>query len=317
MDLNRRLFLMTATASAALPARAAQSVARLSGPAFGSSWHAVLPGGIDAAAARQALEVGIASVDATMSPYREDSDLTRFNLSRDTDWQDVAPMLAHTLTVALDIARLTGGAFDPTIGPLVHRYGFGPISGREAGDPAGLDARAGAIRKAAPDLTIDLCGIAKGHALDRMVAALEVLGHTDFLIELGGEVACRGRHPEGRHWLVAVEAPGGGSAQRILRLDGMALATSGHAANGFPPMGLSHIIDPKTTRPASPGLASVSVLAETAEKADGFATALLVLGPEAGPDFARTHGIAALFLTGKGPAFGETMTGTFARHVVR
>ncbi|MDI3338079.1 FAD:protein FMN transferase [Defluviimonas aestuarii] len=317
MDLTRRLFLISALAGAVLPARAAQAATKIAGPAFGSSWHAVLPGGIDAITARRTLMEEIAAVDAAMSPYRTDSGLTRFNRSRDTGWQQVEPMLAHTLSVALDITRLSGGAFDPTIGPLVRRYGFGPIVGPGAGNPAGLHTSPDAIRKAVPDLTIDLCGIAKGYALDRMVAALTTLGHTDFLIELGGEIACRGHHPEGRDWLVAVEAPGGGAAQRVLKLGSKALATSGHAANGFPRLGLSHVIDPGTARPAAPNLASASVLAETAERADALATALLVLGSEAGPDLARARGIDALFLTGTGPAVQEAMTGTFARHIVR
>jgi thiamine biosynthesis lipoprotein len=317
MDLTRRLFLISALAGAVLPARAAQAVTQIAGPAFGSSWHAVLPGGIDAITARRTLMEEIAAVDAAMSPYRAGSDLTLFNRSRDTGWQQVAPMLAHTLSVALDITRLSGGAFDPTVGPLVRRYGFGPIAGPGAGNPAGLHTSPDAIRKAVPDLTIDLCGIAKGYALDRMVAALTTLGHTDFLIELGGEIACRGHHPEGRDWLVAVEAPGGSAAQRVLKPGGMALATSGHAANGFPRLGLSHVIDPRTTGPAAPSLASVSVLAETAERADALATALLVLGSEAGPELARAKGINALFLAVKGPAFQEIMTGAFARHIVR
>ncbi len=316
MDLTRRLFLMSAAASAALPAGAAQAVTRLAGLAFGGSWHVVLPGRIDSDAVRYALLSEIAAVDAAMSPYRAESDLTRFNMSRETGWQKVAPILAQTLSNALDVSRLSGGAFNPTVGPLVHRYGFGPIAGKGAGDPAGLNARPDAIRKAMPELTIDLCGIAKGYALDRMVVALEILGHRNFLIELGGEVACRGRHPEGRDWLVAVETPGGGTAQRIVRPHDMALATSGHAANGYPRLGLSHVIDPRTARPATHGLASVSVLAGTAEQADALATALLVLGPEAGPELARAKGIDALFLAGHGPAYSESMTGTFPRHVL-
>jgi thiamine biosynthesis lipoprotein len=255
------------------------------------------------------------ALSAMMSTYVADSPLSQLN--RTGILENAPPELVEVFLMSRELSELSGGAFDPTIGPLVRRYGFGPIAGPGAGNPAGLHTRPDAIRKAAPDLTIDLCGIAKGYALDRMVAALTTLGHTDFLIELGGEIACRGHHPEDRDWLVAVEAPDGGAAQRVLKLGGMALATSGHVANGFPRLGLSHVIDPGTARPAAPTLASVSVLAETAERADALATALLVLGSEAGPDLARARGIDALFLTGTGPAVQEVMTGTFARHIVR
>ncbi len=317
MKMTRRDVIVSGVAAtfvAAAPAWAA--TARISGPAFGSSWHAVLSPATDAGAAQRAIMAVVEAVDATMSPYRAVSDLSRFNRLRSTDWVPVAPSLAGVLEAALSVRARSRGAFDPTVGPIVHRFGFGPISGGR-GDADGLASRPGAIRKTDPTTTLDLCGIAKGHALDRMAAALTALGHRDALIELGGEVIAIGRHPDGRDWRVAIERPGSAlaTAQRILRLGGLALATSGLSANGIANPRLNHIIDPRTARPVAPGLASVSVLARDAQTADALATALLVMGPEAGPDLAEAEGISALFLVENGPGFREIATGDLSDHI--
>ncbi|WP_347311963.1 FAD:protein FMN transferase [Defluviimonas sp. SAOS-178_SWC] len=316
MHMTRRDVLATGIA-ACMTARAAEAgPARIAGPAFGSSWHVVLPATADKAAATRAIMAETEAVDAAMSPYRADADLSRFNEERGTDWVPVAGSLCRVLDAALRMRARTGGAFDPTVGPAVGRFGFGPIRG-VFGDADGLAVRGAAIRKSHPATTLDLCGIAKGYALDRIAAALAALGHRDALIELGGEVIASGHHPEGRDWLVAIERPGTNpaTAQRIVRPGRLALATSGLSANGFASPRLNHIIDPRTARPVAPGLASVSVLAADAETADALATALLVMGPEAGPALAETQDVAALFLAEDGSDIREIMTGAFADHV--
>jgi FAD:protein FMN transferase len=177
-----------------------------------------------------------------------------------------------------------------------------------------------AVRKAQPDLTLDMCGIAKGHALDRMVDAIEALGSKDFLVEIGGEVATRGQHPEGRPWQVAIESPDPGSQalQRVLDLTGEALATSGDRINGYDhgDRRYSHIIDPHRRRPSSSDLASVSVLAPTAMRADALATALFAMGHEAGPDFAVRNDLPALFLVRDRLGIREIATGAFASRIL-
>jgi thiamine biosynthesis lipoprotein len=216
---------------------------------------------------------------------------------------------------ALGVAEATGGAFDPTMGPLVHRYGFGPITGERAG-PETIEAGLIGIAKTQAGATLDLCGIAKGYALDRLVADMEALGATDLLLELGGEVRALGAHPSGRPWQVAVEDPLSPvlAARHVVRPGGLALATSGLTANGVVgPVTVSHVIDPRTARPAQAYAASVSVLAETGMQADALATALLAMG-EDGPAFATRAGLAALFIPAAG---GESrMTGDFAAFVV-
>lgn len=290
------------------------------GPAFGASWRAVLPPGADARAAGAALQDVVAAVDGAMSPFRADSQIGRFNACDDTGWVAIAPPTRAVVAEALRVARLTGGAFDPTVGPLVGRYGFGPITRGADGDHRDISIGDTTMRKADPRLTLDLCGIAKGHALDRMAGALGAMGLSDFLIELGGEILGRGRHPSGRRWHAGIERPlpGDLTFQRVVDLGGLALATSGDRVNSYMAGGKrhGHVIDPAHRRPAAGPLASVSVFSPRAVTADALATALFAMGPEAGADFARQEAIAALFLLRDGDGIREIATGGFDAHIL-
>ncbi|PSM16378.1 FAD:protein FMN transferase [Nitratireductor sp. StC3] len=303
MKLSRRdlmLFAGGAVLAGALPAEAAEAGQRvLRGPAFGASWTLVAAGPLDAGAIRSAFAAVIASVDGAMSPFRADSELSRFNRAATTGWQALSAASCAVAAEGLRVAALTDGAFNPTLGPLVGRYGFGPIRQGRAGRPGEIEVADGAARKARPDLSLDLCGIAKGHALDRMVAVCRARGMTDFVLELGGEVFAIGRHPSGRRWRIGIERPlPQGGLQRAVALDGMSLATSGDAVNGYAYGGrrYGHIIDPATGAPARSALGSVTVAAETAMTADALATALYGMGARRGPEFARRAAIEALFV---------------------
>ena len=325
MRLHRRK-LMIGVAGAAvaglLPGAvsAGQSAQHIAGLAFGSTWRAVLPSATDPRAARSAVDAVVAAVDGAMSPYRISSDLSRFNASLSSDWIEMPTAAVLTLRESLRIAKLSGGAFDPTVGPLVNHFGFGPIRNGKPGDFAGVELQANAVKKAGPDQTLDLCAIAKGYALDLIAAALVPIAGHDFFVEFGGEIWAQGHHPDGRPWNAAIERPGAApfAAQRIVQITGMAIATSGHAGNGHrnPGPRVSHIIDPRTARPLDNGLASVSVLAPTAQCADAWATALLVLGADAGSALAEIEGISALFLIERGRELRELTTGHFADHIL-
>jgi thiamine biosynthesis lipoprotein len=322
MRLTRRSVLTgagSAFLAGVLPALA--SGARvIGGPAFGTSWRVSLPYGTEEGAIAAAIRSIIESVDAAMSPFRADSEVARFNASGTCDWQALSPETCTVVRQSLDIAARSRGAFDPTVGPIVGRYGFGPIRESSTGSYHDIAARADAVKKSEPSLTLDLCGIAKGHALERMVAALDGFRVTDFLIELGGEVFACGTHPDGRAWQVGIErpVPGPTTLQRIVRLDGRALATSGDAVNGYTIAGrrYNHIIDPRRGEPADNGIASVSVFMSVAATADALATALMAMGPEAGAAFAESEEIPALFIIREGGALREIMTGGFAGAVI-
>jgi thiamine biosynthesis lipoprotein len=294
-----------------LPAYAGTAAVRVyTGPAFGSAWRLVLPDTAEAALAMARLEAIEARIDALMSPFRPDSDLSRFNA------EGIARMSRETRYVAsaaLALARDSDGAFDPTMAPLSRRYGFGPPAispARPAGRYRELRLAGDSLISDRPGLSLDLCGIAKGHALDEIVRALDGL---DFLVELGGEVAARGRHPSGRPWRVGIERPGAPALQRIIEPEARALATSGDAAQGYNVGGrrYAHVMDPRARTPVDSGVASVSVLAATGLMADGLATAAMVLGPQKAGPLLKAHDASALFLMRRSGRLEEVDVGGF------
>jgi thiamine biosynthesis lipoprotein len=322
MLLNRRNLLIGtggALLSSVLPTWAAETQ-MIGGPAFGSWWRAVLPTATDAREIKVAIETVVSSVDNAMSPFKKASEVSRLNAAIDTDWQTVSDGVREVIAESLRIAQLTDGAFDPTVGPIVGRYGFGPITGSSLAGYQSIQLHEGKLRKTDPEASLDLCGIAKGHALDRMADVLTTRGINSFLLEAGGEVLARGLHPNGRQWQAAVETPDANprAFQRIVELDERALATSGDSINGGQEEGLSfnHIINPHTELPIENGVASVSVIANTAMEADALATALMVMGGERGLALAERKGIAVMFLTRDLSGIFESMSKQFSRYIV-
>lgn len=286
--------------------------------AFGTYWLLRIGDEVDPAPVAAAIEAVVARIDAAMSPYRADSEISRFNRLEEGELA-ASPALCLVAGEGLRLAKLSEGAFDPTVGPLVHRYGFGPIEG-EAASFADLTVGPTHVGKSRAGVTMDLCGVAKGYALDQMIDAVAAQGVTDAMIELGGEVRTIGRHPKGRAWQVAVEDPRADSAELLHVLDpaGWALATSGDRAQsyGLGSRRYGHIIDPRNNGPARGDVASVTVLAPTAMEADGLATALAVLGPEAGVALCERLGRPALFVLHEGAGLREIMAADFKRFML-
>jgi FAD:protein FMN transferase len=321
--MNRRAFLALGGGSAlalAMPRLAfgAPAVRAMEGRAFATEWSISTPAYVDLEPLRARIEEMLAAIDLQMSPWRTDSDLSRFNRAP----AGTVPLPAELVDVtsaALGLAGSSGGEFDPTVGPLVSRWGFGPIAGDDNPDWREIGLHGDAISKVRNGLTLDLCGIAKGYALDRMADIVRGAGHGDFLIDLGGELAASGTHPSGRAWHVAVEDPRPGitGAVEVLALGGMAVATSGSRANSYE-IGhrrYSHIIDPSTGQPADSNLGSVSVIASTTMTADGWATALFAAGATRGPELARRNGVDALFVLTDGDSLKRITTGSFSSYL--
>ncbi len=271
-------------------------------------------------------------VNSQMSTYRADSDLSRFNYSTATNWVPVPGELHTVVDAAKQVTSLTGGAFDVTVGPLVNLWGFGPgtegdrVPGtkeiqrvRQRVGDRHLATRSSppALRKDRPDVYVDLSAIAKGYAVDVLASYLEDLGITNYLVEIGGEVRTGGFNRHGQPWQIAVEQPVTGRRviHRIIDLSDLAMATSGDYRNYFEKDGqrYSHTIDPRTGSPVRHYLASVTVVADSTMFADAMATALTVLGPDAGYVLAEGEGIAALFLVRDGDVFVEKFTSSFNR----
>ena len=183
-----------------------------------------------------------------------------------------------------------------------------------------MDGSAPAIGKRGRNIRVDLSGIAKGFGVDKIAEHLESLGIDNYLAEIGGELRGRGRSPQDAPWRVGIEKPTvtPKTVQRVVRVDGRAIATSGDYRVFFESDGqrFSHIVNPQTGRPVDHGLASATVVAETTMQADALSTALLVLGPEAGLELAEREGIAAHFIARTKSGFEELTSPEFAKHRV-
>ncbi|RVT82189.1 FAD:protein FMN transferase [Rhodobacteraceae bacterium CCMM004] len=314
MALTRRTMLAGAAAALTVRPVWAGGTRALGGRAFGGMWRAVVSEGTDVARVAATVEAVVAEVDRAVSPWRADSEIAAFNAAGTTAPHPVGPIAAAVVGAAAHAADRTGGAFDPRVGPVVALYGFGPVRGGRVAGAYRLDGAA--LVRSDPGLTLDLCGVAKGWALDRIGAALAAEGVGGALIDLGGDLRAFGGHPAGRPWQVAIERPGGG-VQRILDPRGLAVATSGPAVQGHDGRGaVSHIVDPAARRPADTRLRAVTVLHPDGAQADALATGLAAAGPVEGPALARDLGVAALFQIRSSDGLTETATGTFATHVV-
>lgn len=277
-----------------------------------------------------AVDAALARVDAVFSTYRDDSELSRLNArSTSPEPQPVSAELARVLSVAAAIARASGGALDPTVGPLVDRWGFGPAGVSAPPTPAaiadglrGVGMAAVQIRRApapaaadAPAATgehhlvaftaprrLDLSALAKGRGVDLVAEALQVGGCAHFLVDIGGEIRVRGRSPRGAPWRLGIEQPGalapGYRPLPALVLTEGAVATSGDYRNYREVDGVrrSHLIDPRTGYPIAHALAAVTVWHPQTMHADAWATALNVLAPAEARETAEREGLVAAFL---------------------
>jgi len=312
------------------PAGAARTT--LHGPTMGTRWSATLdlPAGAPVRALEQALAACVQQVDAQMSPWKPESDLVRLNRAPVGAWVDVPAELLEVLGCALDISRLSAGAFDPGVGALVDAWGFG--AARDAPDADAiraarastqpttaarleLDAAHGRARKHAP-LQLDLCGIAKGYAVDRMAAVLQQQGVLHGLLALDGELRAVGSQAGGLPWPVALERPQEGlrAVHGVIELQDLSVATSGDYRHTLEvgDTRLAHSMDARRAAPVHNAVTSVTVLARSCMHADAWATALLVAGPGEGLALAQRMGLEALFLLRKAEGLVEMGLGRFA-----
>lgn len=310
----------------------------VTGSTMGTSYSVKIPQ-LPAQVDRGALERDIArildTVNQQMSTYRPESELSRFNAGAPATWTEVSSDTLAVVTEALRISRLSDGAFDPTVGPLVDLWGFGPGDGprivpavdriettlRRVGHRhVRTKATLPSLGKSRRDIRIDLSGIAKGFGVDKVAEHLERIGIDYYLVEIGGELRGRGYSPRGDTWRVGIERPvaAPGRVQRVVRLGGRALATSGDYRIFFERDGsrYSHIINPRDGWPVNHGLASVTVVAPTTMQADALSTALMVLGPETGLALARREAIAAFFIAKTDSGFVELVSPEFAPYLM-
>jgi thiamine biosynthesis lipoprotein len=334
--MKRRTFI-TLLAAGPVAACARPAHATIRGLTMGTSYAVELATPIGDAARRALtglIEVELAAIDRTMSTYDPQSELSLFNKRQDLRWIPASQGLREVLDSASRISTATQGAFDVTVGPLVDVWGFGPqyrsqrvpndeIIGRVR-ESVGyqhlqIDPSAGAIRKTHSRTQVDLNSIAPGYGVDRVAAILDRQGFGGYLVEIGGEFRARGTTAAGRPWRVGIERPVEGRrvVGEIVVLENRAIGTSGTTKDFFEQDGrrYSHSIDPATGRPVDHPPMAVSAVADTAMEADGWATALLVLGPERGYALAQARGLAAIFVTASGPSFDVRVTDALRGHL--
>jgi thiamine biosynthesis lipoprotein len=292
-------------------------VQSIGGETMGTTWSVrfVATSDIDPGAVQSAVEQVLQGVVDEMSTWLETSALSQFNRTAG-EWMELPADLTTVLACALATARDTRGAYDPTIGPLVDLWGFGP-AGTRVNPPSHREINAARARVGWPRVeldvatrrarkpggtAIDLSAIAKGFAVDVVAVRLAALGVTSHLVEVGGELRGLGLKPDAHPWWVAVERPvdvgNGTDIDLLVALHDLSVATSGDYRRRFNHDGCwySHTIDPRTGWPVTHGLASVAVLHREALVADALSTALMVLGVEDGLTYAAGRDVAALCL---------------------
>lgn len=312
---------------------AEEQIWEIAGPVFGTQYHinVVLTG--DEARLEnlgEGIEGVLEEVDAAMSTWREDSELSRLNSREDqSQWTDISAPLYEVLAGAADVSRLTEGAFDITIGPVVNLWGFGPEARPDKApdddilaerlsatgyEKLELRADPPALRASQPQY-IDLSAIAKGYGVDAVARYLESAGVMSYLVEIGGEVRVNGRKPDGSAWRLAIEDPVSERRQinRVVALDQHAMATSGDYRNYYESEGrrYSHTIDPESGVPIRHNLASVTVIAENTMLADALATGFNVMGYERAQALATRENIAAYFIVRGDDGFESHYTPAF------
>ncbi|MDR6707996.1 MULTISPECIES: FAD:protein FMN transferase [unclassified Novosphingobium] len=276
-------------------------VVALSGQTMGTVWRvrAVWPQGLDSADLREAIAARLDDLVRQMSHWQADSELCLFNNLQGGEWASLSPDFAHVMAASLDLAQASGGAFSPAMGRLVDRWGFGPpgpvaappgdgeiTALRPSCDVSRLAWDGAAARLRQPGgVSLDLSGIAKGYGVDALAAMLRAMGVRHGLVEVGGELSGWGVQSDGQPWWVDLENPAGVAPLRIA-LHGLAVATSGTYVRG------GHNLDPATGRPAQSGVLACSVIHSEAMIADGWASAMSVLGPDRGRELADRRGLS-------------------------
>jgi thiamine biosynthesis lipoprotein len=314
----------------------------IEGEGLGATWTVKIAGPLpqEAASVQRGIQARVDDVARHLSRWDSSSSVSLLNAATESDWQPVAPELLGPMSYALQLASDTGGAFDPTVAPLVDAWGFGTAGRRyeppraEAIDAARarvghtkltLDAREHRLRKPA-GMQIDLSSMTHGLAADQVAAYLDSIGVANYLVDVGSELRAKGKSPEKAAWRVAIERPPTETsagppepgALRSVSLRNAGIATSGNYRYYFDYNGkrYSHRIDPRTGEPVSHDLASVTVIDPKCMHADALATALSVLGPDEGLKYATSRNIAALFVVRSGEGtLVEHMTPGFATYL--
>lgn len=320
--------------------KSAETALLLEGKTMGTFWRVNLAGidSTSALAIKQRIQQQLDLDDQELSTWKKDSALSRFNQCQGTDPQAISENMADIVTLSLRIGKKTHGAMDITIGSLVNLWGFGPHQ-QPNKTPSQVDiesvraltglqhltviqtGKGQWMQKNLPELYVDLSTVGEGFAADHLARLMEQQGINQYLVSVGGAVVARGQNGEGNPWRVAIQKPTDreNAIQAIVNLQGQGISTSGSYRNYYELDGkrISHVIDPKSGRPIDHQLVSATVIAPTALEADGWDTALMVLGTEKAKALAIQEKLAVYLITKQGEGFTSWMSPQFKTFIVQ
>lgn len=304
---------------------------------MGTTWHVSYvapPKGLSQAQVQQGIQAQLDNINRSMSTYIADSEISKLNALAPNTWFDSSPDFFRVLTTALEVGRLSEGAYDVTVAPLVNLWGFGP-QGSTVEQPSAssiaesrkmvgqqnvrVDSDSRRVLKLSA-LSLDFSSLAKGYAVDKVADWLLEQGIVNYMVEVGGELRLSGLSARGDPWRIAIEQPdnAGRAVAATLNLTDVALATSGDYRNYFEVDGqrYSHLIDPRTGYPVAHDLVSVTVVHSNCMLADAWATALTVLGAEQAMSVAQAQGLAVYFIRKVDGDFAHSHTPQFSPYIV-
>ena len=293
------------------------TLTKLSGNALGTTWmvQVLTDQTFEKVKLQKDIVQNLEAADKIFSHWRSDSELFQFNANQSSNDMVIHPQLHGLLKHAQWMHRETAGLLDPTLGPLVNLWGFGPQGNSRSTIPTeqqitkmrkitGMEnlemLPKGRVRKKIPALQLDLSASAKGEIIDQICDLLERLNFENYLVEIGGEVRANGKGRGEKGWIVGLE--NGGSRKDIIvsvPLRNYAVATSGtyriKKTNPKSHRSASHLLSPKTGSPIEHNLIAVNAFAPTARDADAWATALMVMGLQEGMKKAEEMNLVARF----------------------
>ncbi len=280
-----------------------------SGAVWGTTYHITYSGQRDLS---DSIIAVMKNIDDQLSMFSPTSTVSQVNRNEDPS---IGSDFIRIFELSKHLSSLSGGAFDPTVGPLTELWGFGTATVDSVPSRQAIDSvmtavgirdcfiSDGKIIKKSPQTRFDFSSIAKGYGVDAVGAMLSRNGCSDFLVEIGGEILTRGRNPRGLPWRVQIDAPQSGQtaheAMAVIPLNDAAVATSGNYRNYREVNGtrFGHTLDPLSGHPVVTSTLSATVIAPDCATADGLATACMVMNPTASLDMINSlDGVEALIV---------------------
>ena len=307
----------------------------LSGEAQGTIYHITLAmRGVTTPVEeiQRQISATLAEIDAQLSNYSENSEISRINRLERVTWLPVSQEIVELLTIAKTVYERSNGCYDLTVKPLFDLWGFSRHENRVPTQDEinavlphvgmsllEIDALNHLIRKKDPKIKIDLSSIAQGYSVGVLARLIEALGVHNYLVEIGGEMMVKGHKTNGNDWRVAVQTPTPliQEIQKIIDVreqGGTAIMTAGTYQNFFEDNGqtYSHILNPKTGRPVTHHLRSVTVMHTDPTWADAWDTALLCVGEQEAIRISEAENLKVLLIYDNEKKLAEYISKAFA-----